>query len=84
MLEQGHSVRSPPPEGQRVAETACDELTTAPIPHPVPLGRRRERNGTEAEPGKKGGVGGRCFKIWIYFSLCHSDLIGDKLNSLGE
>jgi len=27
-LEQGKSVRSPPSEGQGVAETMCDELTT--------------------------------------------------------
>jgi len=71
------------PEGQGAAETKCDELTIIPIPHPpAPLGGRRERNGSEVKPGKKGGVGGRCFKIWIYFSLSYSDLIGDKLNSL--
>jgi len=81
-LEQGQSVRSPPPE-EGAAETMCDELTTTPIPHPsVLLGGRRERNRSEAEPGKKGGVGGRSFKIWIYFSLSYSDLIGDELNSL--
>jgi len=34
------------------------------MPHPpVLLGGRRERNRSEIEPGKKGGVGGRCFKI---------------------
>jgi len=61
MLKQGQSVRSPPPEEEGAAETACDELTAATIPHPpVPLGGRRE---SEAQPGKKGGVGGRCFKI---------------------
>jgi len=83
MLEQGQSVRSPPPEEEGAAERACDELTAATIPHPpAPLGGRRERNGSEAEPGKKGWVGGRCFKIWIYFSLSSSDSIGDELNSL--
>ena len=36
---------------------------------------------SKAEPGKKGEVGGRCvFKIWFYFSLFYSDLIGNKLN----
>jgi len=30
---------------------------------PAPLTGRRERNGSEAEPGKKGGVGGRYCKI---------------------
>jgi len=79
-LEQGQSVRSPPPEEKGAAETTCDELTTTPIPRPpAPLGGRRERNGSEVEPGKKGMVGGRCFKIWIYFSLSYSDLSGDKL-----
>jgi len=46
----------------------CDELTSTPVLRPpAPLGERRERNGSEAEPGKKGGVGGRCLKIWTYF-----------------
>ena len=32
-------MRSPPPEEEGAAETACDELTVTPIPHPpVPLG----------------------------------------------
>jgi len=52
------------PEEEGVAETMCDELTVIPIPcPPAPLVGRRERNGSEVEPGKKGGVGGRCFKI---------------------
>jgi len=58
MLEQGQSVRSPPPKEEGAAETTCDELTTAPIPRPpAPLRGRWERNGSEAEPGKKGRVG---------------------------
>jgi len=62
-----------------VAETTCDELTITPIPHPPALlGGRRERNGNEDEPGKKGGMGGRCLKIWFCFSLSYSNLIGDK------
>jgi len=66
-----------------VAETTCDELTITPIPRPpAPLGGRRERNGSEAEPRKKGVMGGSCFKIWFYFSLSYSDLIADELNSL--
>jgi len=82
-LEQGQSVRSPPPEEEGAAEATCDGRTATPIPRPPALlGGRRERNGSEAEPGKKGGVGGRGFKIWIYFSLSYSDLIGDELNSL--
>jgi len=80
--EQGKSVRSLAPEGQGAAETMCDELTVTPIPHlPAPLGGRRERNRIETEPRKQGGVGARHLKIWIYFSLSYSDLIGDELNS---
>jgi len=83
MLEQGKSVRSPPPEEEGAAETTCDELTVTLIPRtPVPLGARRERIGSKAEPGKKGRAGGRCFKIWIYFLLFYFDLIVDELNSL--
>jgi len=64
MLEQGQSVRRPLPEEEGAAETTCDELTVTPIPRPpAPLGGRRERNGSEVKYGKKGGVGGRCFKI---------------------
>ena len=62
MLEQGKSVRSPPPEEEGAAETMGDELTTTPIHCPL----RRWGSGSKeieskAEPGKKGGVGGRCF-----------------------
>jgi len=57
-LEQGKSVRSLPPEEEGAAEPTCDELTVTPILHtPAPLGGRRQRNGNEVEPGKKGGVG---------------------------
>jgi len=76
-------MRSPPSEEEGAAQTACDELTVTPIPRSLaPLGGRRERNGSEVEPRKKEGVGGRGFKIWIYFSLSHSDLIVDELNFL--
>jgi len=75
-------VRSPPSEEEGAAETTCDELTITPTPHPPALlGGRRERNGSEVEPGKKGGVGGGCFEIYFYFSLSYSDLSGDKLFS---
>jgi len=81
-LDQGQSVRSSPPEEEGVAETTCDELTAAPIPRPpVLLGGRRERkSGVKLSLERRGGVGGRCFKIWFYFSLPYSDLIGDELN----
>jgi len=61
-LEQRQSARSPPPEEEGAAETTCDGLTIPPIPRPPVLLRgRRERSGSEVEPRKKGGVGGRCF-----------------------
>ena len=41
-LEQGKSVRSPPPEEEGAAETTWDELTATHIPRlPAPLGGRR-------------------------------------------
>jgi len=65
-----------------VTKTTWDKLTITPIPHPLALlGRRRERNRSVTEPRKK-LVGGKCVKIWFYFSLSCSDLIGDELNSL--
>ena len=70
-MEQGKSVRSPPPEEEGAAETRCDELTTTLIPHPPVLisGEEVEKIRSEVVPRKKGGVGGRCFKIRFYFSL---------------
>jgi len=63
MLEQGQSVRSPPPEEEGAAETTCDGLTITPIPRPpAPLAGKRERKGSEAEPGKTGGLGGKVFE----------------------
>jgi len=44
-LEQGQSVRSPPPGKEGAAETKCDELTAITTPCPqATLGGRRERN----------------------------------------
>jgi len=40
-LEQGQSVRSPPPEEEGAAVTTCDELTVNPIPCPPALPRGR-------------------------------------------
>ena len=73
MLEKEKSVRSPCPEEEGAAETMCDELTTTPIPCSLCHwggGGREIRS--KAEPGKKGGVGGRCFRTLFLFliSLC--------------
>jgi len=86
-LEQGQSVRSPPPEEEGAAETTHDELTTTPIPHlPVPLRRRKQRkSGVKLNPERKEGLGEGVFKaFWFYFSLPYSDLIGNKLISPSE
>ena len=73
MLEQGKSVMSPAPEEDEAAETMCDELTVTPIPcPPVLLGGVGRESRSEGVPGKKGGVEGRCFEIWFYFSLPYS------------
>jgi len=51
-------------EEEGAAETTYGELIATPITCPPELRRgRRERNRSEVEPGKNGGVGGRCFKI---------------------
>ena len=64
-MEPVKSVRGPPPE-EEVTKTTCDELTTPLIFWPpVPLGWREEKIGSEVEPGKKGGMEGRCFKILL-------------------
>ena len=62
-LEQGKSVRSPPPEEEGAAETTCDELTATPVPIPLRPSRGGGRGiGSKAEPAKKGGGGGKvCF-----------------------
>ena len=63
------------PEEEGAAETTCGELTTTPVPRPpAPLRGRRERNGIEAEPGNKGGVGGKVF-IRFGFISHYSTLI---------
>lgn len=51
---------NPSSSEEGAAETICDELTTAAIPHPsVPLGEEKENVGDKGEPGEKGGVRGQ-------------------------
>ena len=82
ILEQGKSVRSAPPEEESTAETTCDELTTTPVTHPLmPLwGRRQRKLGVKLSPERRERWGEDVYKIWFYFSLSYSDLIGNKLN----
>jgi len=62
-------------EEEGVGEMKHFKLTTTPISHRSVLlkvgGGRKVRS--EVEPRKKGGVGGRWFEFFIYFSLSHSD-----------
>jgi len=55
MLEQGQSVRIPPPEEEGAAETTCDELTVTPIPHPpAPFGKEEvESSGVKLSLGRR-------------------------------
>lgn len=65
--------------GEEGAEAMCDEWTTTPIPVPLHcLGERGREAVSEVDSGKKGKVGGRCFHIWVYFSVSYFDLIGSK------
>lgn len=70
---EGYEESFPVEEG--VAEIVCDELTSAPISYsPV-----ADKVWSEIQlPGKKTGLGGRCFKIWFYFVFSYSDLLGNK------
>jgi len=67
MQEQGQSARSPPPEEEGAAETACDELTTTPIPRPPVLlrGEEVENSGVKLSPGRTEGWAKGVFKIWV-------------------
>ena len=81
VLEQGKSVRSPSPEEEGTAETTCDELTAAPMPHPpAPLGKEAENLQVKLSLGRRERWG-EGVKIRFYFSLAYSDLSGNKLIS---
>jgi len=84
MLEQGQSVRSPPPQEEGVAETTCDELTVTPIPHPPVLlaGGGHRETGLKLSPGRREGWGEGVLRLSFHFLLSYSDLIGDKINFL--
>lgn len=81
-VEQGKSVRTPPPKEEGAEETTCHKLTTAPVPHhPEPLVRKGRKFKTEAEPRKKGG-GKVCFKIWSVFPHCPTLVFMGNLRDL--
>lgn len=76
MLEQGKSVRSLL-MSRKEQQIKRDELTTTPVPYaPVLLGGRRWRNLVKKLSLGR-GVGEKCFKIWIYFSLSYCNLVGN-------
>lgn len=58
------SLRSPAHEEERMAETTCDELASTPILCPCTvLVEEVEKIMSKVRPGKKRGVGGKCFNI---------------------
>ena len=70
MLEQGKSVRSPPPEEEGAAETTCDELTRTPIPAPCAAGGEEvEESGAKLSLGRGEGWGERV--LLRYGSISH-------------
>ena len=70
MLEQGKSVRSPPPEEEGEVETMWDELTATPIPAPCAAGgEEAEVSGAKLSPGRKEGRGEGVFLR--YGSISH-------------
>jgi len=71
-----HSGAGEESEEEGAAGTMYDELTSP----CVIWGEKVEKIGNEAEPRKKGGVGRKCFKIWLYFLLHYSGLISNKIN----
>lgn len=74
MLEKRKNVRRK--EWQRWAE-----LTATSVLFLLSFLRERSRKiDSELEHRKKSGVGRRCFKIWVYFSISYSDMTGSKLN----
>jgi len=82
MLEQGKSVRSPPPEVEGAAEITCDELTATPIPHPPAVleGRRYRKLGVKLSLGRRQGWGEGALRFGFSFSLLYSNLIDNKLS----
>jgi len=63
-------VRIPPPEGQRVAETMCDELTVMPIPHPPVLlgeGEGGRETGVKLSPGRREGWGEGVLRFRFFY-----------------
>lgn len=70
-------------EEEGAAETMFDEVTATPAPLCNSLEWGREIQ-SKLNPWKKGGVRGRCLKIWFYFSSSYSDCISEKFNSFPQ
>jgi len=68
-------------EEKGAAERMCDELSPS---HCTPGVEEVENSGIKLSQGRREGWGGGVFEIWVYFSLCYSDFIGDKLISQVE
>lgn len=76
MLEHGKCVRSPPSEGKGTAEM-CDELTTAPFPHPLCATGEEgiEKLGVNISSGRREVWEEGVLRIRVYFSMFDSGLI---------
>lgn len=79
-LEKEKSLSSSYTEEEGGIEKKCDELIKFPTAHLCCATDREdiEKTGSEVEPGEKGRVRARVFKIVFYFLLFYSDLIGSN------
>ena len=68
MLEQGQSMRSPPPEEEGAAETTCDELIATPIPlrHAGGGGRK---SGEKLSCGRREGWGEGDLRLVLFLII---------------
>jgi len=68
-LQQGKSVRSPPPEKEGAAETMCDELTITPFPIPLcHSGGGGVETGVKLSLGRREGWGEGVLRSGV---ICH-------------
>lgn len=74
-------MRGPASEEEGAAEaTWRTGRSSIPDPSTALCGEEVEKVESAVQPGEKGPKRGRgYFKIWLYFSLSYSDVIGNKL-----
>ncbi|TRZ09504.1 hypothetical protein HGM15179_017600 [Zosterops borbonicus] len=82
-LEQGKSVRSPPPEEEGPAETMCDKLAATSIScPPTPLEEEIEKIVSNIKLRKEGELAS--FKLWIEKGLLKDEIFCVFFSKLGE